>query len=57
MESKHGRARFDGKRLHFDAVGWAMIKKCARKAKKSPKQVVIAALYRAAKRGVFGEKA
>ena len=56
MESKTGRARFDGKKLHFDDIGWAMVKKCARKAHKSPKQVVIAALYRAAKMGLFNEK-
>ena len=57
MESSHGMARFDGKKLHFDDIGWAMVKKCAQKAHKSPKQVVIAALYRAAKMGVFGAKA
>ena len=56
MENKYGRARFDGKALHFDAVGWAMIKVVAKHKKKSPTQVVTAALLRAAKAGVFSEK-
>jgi hypothetical protein len=53
MENKIGHARLKGKKLYFDEVGWAMVKAAAKKAKKSPKTVVIAGL----KRGMKLEKA
>jgi hypothetical protein len=52
-----GRATYRDGKLHFDETGWVMIKTVAKRTKKSPEAVVLAALKRAAKAGVFGEKA
>ncbi len=41
-----GTAKFVGNRLQFDAQGWRMVKEVAKRAKKSPRMVVIAALKR-----------
>jgi hypothetical protein len=44
-----GLATYKQGKLYFDEVGWAMVKAAARKAKKSPREVVIAGLKRGAK--------
>jgi hypothetical protein len=46
MENNVGRARFDGKKLHFDDIGWKMVTTVARRLKKSPKYIVVRALKR-----------
>jgi hypothetical protein len=50
-----GYAKLKGNKLYFDSVGWAMIKEAARKKKKSPRSVVVAALKRLV-RSQNGEK-
>ena len=45
----YGKARFDGKKMHFDAIGWAMIKAVAKRTKQSPTKVVNSALTRYAR--------
>ena len=49
MLSKIGHAIFRGKKLHFDEIGWGLVKMIAKKRKKSPKFIVIEALKRYAK--------
>jgi len=49
MESKIGRAVYRRGKLHFDAVGWGLIKRAAKRHKKSPTQIVNGALRRYAK--------
>jgi hypothetical protein len=44
-----GKASYRRGRLYFDAIGWAMVKAAAKRAKKSPHTVVIAALKRGLK--------
>ena len=46
MENKTGHAVYKRGKLHFDEAGWAMIKAAAKRTKKSPTQVVNAALMR-----------
>ncbi len=41
-----GKATYCKGRLYFDDAGWAMVKACARKAHRTPQQVVTAALWR-----------
>ncbi len=42
--------------FYLDEIGWKMIKANAKKLKKAPKTIVIQALKRAAKMGLFNEK-
>ena len=46
---KTGLATYRRGKIYFDEIGWAMVKAAARKAKKSPREVVIAGLKRGAK--------
>lgn len=41
-----GRAQVRGNKLYFDETGWAILKKVARKQKKSPTVLVARALRR-----------
>lgn len=52
---KTGKAVYRRGKLHFDEIGWAMIKEVAKRTKKSPKQVVIAGIKRGAR--LYGKKA
>jgi len=49
MLKRIGRAVYRRGKLHFDEVGWSMIKDVAKRTHKSPRCVVIAALMRYAK--------
>ena len=53
MSNKLGKATYRHGKLYFDAAGWATIKAAAKRLKKSPTQVVNAALMRSIKRGLF----
>ena len=53
MANKTGLATYRRGKLYFDEAGWAIVKAEAKKARKSPLQVVIAGL----ERGVKLEKA
>ena len=53
--SKIGYATYKRGKLHFDEVGWEMIKLVARRQKKSPQFVVTQALLRYARK--YGKKA
>lgn len=46
MESRIGRAVYRRGKLHFDEMGWTLVKAVARRMKKSPTQVVNGALMR-----------
>jgi hypothetical protein len=50
MVNKIGYAILKGKCLYFDDLGWDMVRAIAKRAKKSPKYIVIGALKRYAKR-------
>jgi hypothetical protein len=47
---KIGYAQYDGRKLHFDATGWALVKKVARRTHKSPEYIVTRALVRLSER-------
>jgi len=50
MAKRIGKARYDGKKMYFDEIGWRMVKATAKKTKKSPTYVVTRALMLLAKR-------
>jgi len=54
MENSVGRAIYKRGKLYFNDVSWTMVKAVARRTKKSPKIVVIAALKRHAR--LIGKK-
>lgn len=45
-----GKAIYKRGKLHFDAVGWAIVRKVAKRTKKSPIFVVNSALMRLARK-------
>jgi hypothetical protein len=50
METKTGYATYKRGKLHFDEIGWAMIKMAAKKSHKTPTQIVRSALLRYARK-------
>lgn len=48
--NKIGHATYRRGKLYFDEIGWALVKSVAKRMKKSPQHLVIAALKRWAKK-------
>ena len=46
MIKQTGKATYRDGKLYFDATGWAMVQKAAKRQKTTPKKVVIEAIKR-----------
>ena len=53
MDKKTGRAILKGNKLCFNEVGWNLVKAVAKRKKRTPRQVVLAALRRGIKVGLL----
>jgi len=53
MDKKTGRAILKGNKLCFNKAGWDLVRKVAKQKKRTPRQVVLAALRHGIKVGLL----